>query len=83
MTGSGPVQPTPPGTVTPITVPWPPPLTELLNKGLDKVNLWTLPPRSLCAPLPLRVMPLPDAARTPHTVNARAARLQPGRTLRK
>jgi hypothetical protein len=33
MTTSGPVQPTPPGTVTPITVPWPPPLTELLNKA--------------------------------------------------
>jgi hypothetical protein len=76
MTTLGPVQPTPPGTVTSITVSWPPPLTELLNKGLNKDNLWTPPPRSLYAPLPLRVTPIPDAARTPHTVNARAACLQ-------
>ena len=76
ITNSGPIQPTPPGTVTLITVPWLPPLTELLNKGLNKDNLWTPPPRSLYAPLPLRVTPILDAAHTPHTINAQAARLQ-------
>jgi hypothetical protein len=76
MTDSGPVQPIPPGTVTPITVPWPPPPTQLLTKGFDNDKLWTPPPRSLYAPLPLRVTSIPDTARTPHTVNARAARIQ-------
>jgi hypothetical protein len=76
MTNSGPVQPIPPGTVTPITVPWPPPPTQLLTKGFDNDKLWTPPPRSLYAPLPLRVTSIPDTARTPHTVNARAARIQ-------
>ena len=77
MTTLGPVQPTPPGTVTPITVPWPPPLTQLLPNGIDTIKLWTPPPRSLYAPLPLQVTSIPDAACTPHTINARAARLQP------
>ena len=76
MMNSDPVLPIPPGTVTPITVPWPPPLTQLLTKGFDDNKLWTYPPRSLYAPLPLRVTSIPDTARTPHTVNARAARLQ-------
>ena len=75
ITNSGPIQPTPPGTVTPIMVPWLPPLTELLNKGLNKDNLWTPPPWSLYAPLPLRVTPILDAVHTPHTINAQAARL--------
>jgi hypothetical protein len=56
-------------------VPWLPPLTELLNKGLNKDNLWTPPPWSLYAPLPLRVTPILDAVHTPHTINAQAARL--------
>ena len=76
MMHSDPVLPIPPGTVTPITVPWPPPLSQLLTKGYDDNKLWTSPPRSLYAPLPLRVTSLPDAARTPRTINARAARLQ-------
>jgi hypothetical protein len=71
MMHSDPVLPIPPGTVTPITVPWPPPLPQLLNKRFDDNKLWTSPPRSLYAPLPLRVTSLPDAALTPHTVNAR------------
>ena len=83
MTFSSPVLPTPPGTVSPITVSWPPPLTAPLNNGLDKDNVWTPPPRSLYASLPLRVTPLPDAAHTPHTVNARAARLQSHATTQK
>ena len=83
MTMSSPVLPTPPGTVSPITVPWPPPLTAPLNNGLDEDNVWTPPPRSLYAPLPLRVTPLPDAAHTPHMVNARAARLQSRATTQK
>ena len=80
---SSPVLPTPPGTVSPITVSWPPPLPAPLHKGLDKDNVWTPPPRSLYAPLPLRVTPLPDAAHTPHSANARAARLQSRATTQK
>ncbi len=75
MTMSSPVLPTPPGTVSPITVPWLPPLTTPLNNGFA--------PRSLYALLPLRDTPLPDAANTPHTVNARAARLQSRATTQK
>jgi hypothetical protein len=39
MTTSGPVQPIAPGTVTPIIVPWPPPLTQLLTKDFDTDKL--------------------------------------------
>jgi len=45
MTTLGPVQTTPPGIVTPITVSWPPPLTELHNKGLVKITCGHLLPR--------------------------------------
>ncbi len=52
MTTSGPVQPVPPGTVTPITVPWPPPLSQLLTKGFNNDQLWTLLPGVSMHPFP-------------------------------
>ncbi len=60
---TGLIHPTPPGTVTPISVPWPPlPLGPFLN-----TKSWKTPPLSLYAPLPLRIT---DA---PHIVGAKAA----------
>jgi hypothetical protein len=66
MSSTGPLHQMAPGTVTPISVPWPPlPPGPILN-----AKLWKLPPLSLYTPLPLWIM---DA---PHTVGARAARLR-------
>jgi hypothetical protein len=65
MSCQGPLNPTTPGTITPISVPWLPMLGTILN-----INSWKTPPLSLYAPLPLRVM------ETPHTVSARAARVR-------
>jgi hypothetical protein len=59
----GPLQPTPQGTIIPITIPWPP----LPPRSLPK-KVWHPPPSVLYAPLPLR---LTDA---PNSHNARAAR---------
>ena len=59
----GPLQPTPQGTITPITVPWPPlPPTSLPKKVWDTLS------SSLYAPLPLQ---LTDA---PTPITARAAK---------
>jgi hypothetical protein len=57
----GPLQLTPQGTITPITIPWPP-----LPPSSKKI--WDSPSSSLYAPLPLR---LTDA---PAPITARAAR---------
>jgi hypothetical protein len=66
MLCQGPLHPTTPGTITPISVPWPPLLGTILNE-----KSWKTPPLSLYAPLPLQV------TETPHTVGARAARVRP------
>jgi hypothetical protein len=65
MLCQGPLHPTTPGTITPISVLWPPMLGTILNE-----KSWKTPPLSLYAPLPLRVM------ETPHTLGARAARVR-------
>jgi hypothetical protein len=66
MSSTGPLLQTAPGTVTPISVLWPPlPPGPILN-----AKPWKPPPLSLYKPLPLRIT---DA---PHTVGARAARLR-------
>ena len=46
----GPLQLTPQGTITPITIPWPPPPPISLPK-----KIWDSPSSSLYAPLPLRL----------------------------
>ena len=66
MTFLGPLQPTPPETGTPITVPWPPPQPKLLKKA----SLWAPPSPCLYAPKPLRI------TNAPPPVCARAARVQ-------
>ncbi len=62
---NGPLPPTPAGSITPVTVPWPP----LVPKCTGNAQSWAAPPTSLFAPLPLRIT---DA---PNMIAARAARL--------
>jgi hypothetical protein len=61
----GPLPPTPAGSITPVTVPWPP----LVPKCTGNAQSWVAPLTSLFAPLPLRIT---DA---PNMIAARAARL--------
>ena len=61
----GPLQPTPQGTISPVTIPWPP----LPPRSLP-TKVWDTPPSVLYAPLPLR---LTDA---PTSHSAKAARTQ-------
>jgi hypothetical protein len=64
MSCQGPLHPTTPGTITPVSVLWPP-----LQPGtILNAKTWKTLPLSLYAPLPLQV------TETPHTVGARAAR---------
>ncbi len=58
-----PPQLTPPGTIAPITIPWPPIAPQCFKKE------WTAPPMCLYAPLPLQV------TAEPTMIAARAARL--------
>jgi hypothetical protein len=60
----GPLVYSPPGTVTAISIPWPPMLPMVPSK-----KSWDPPPFSLCAPLPLRLTaaPAPVAARAART----------------
>jgi hypothetical protein len=55
---------TPAGTISPITIPWPP-----VAPGPQKLTIWSVPSSSIFAPLPLRMTdePHPLAARAVHT----------------
>jgi len=71
MTAAGPLHPTPIGSITAISVPWPPPLPHKSHaKGSP---LPPPPPLSLYSPLPLRVTDTPPQ---PNAVAARAARVK-------
>jgi hypothetical protein len=56
----GPLHPTPPGTIEPLSAPWPPSLTSSLKSTLS----WKNPPHSLHAPLPLRITAAPTMITT-------------------
>ena len=56
---------TPAGTISPITIPWPP-----VAPGPKKSTIWLVPLSSIFAPLPLRMTD------EPHPLTARAARTQ-------
>ena len=64
----GPLQPTPQGTITPVTIPWPP----LPPRSLP-TKVWVTPPSVLSAPLPLRLTDAP----TSHSARAARTRITP------
>ena len=68
MTMTGPLHPTPLGTIAPVSIEWPPQPTYL---SCDAKPLYP-PPLSLLNPLPLRITETPN----PNAIAARAARLR-------
>jgi hypothetical protein len=65
MLVNGPLNPSPLGTITPVTIPWPP----FLPRTPNHTKSWKAPLLSLFAPLPLQITD------SPHTIGARAAQI--------